>query len=237
MSNLTPLAALPVALSDPSIAPADRDRRSETWLAQRCGVRLEPKGWPTRGLNAIATKQCPDISLAQRAVTEMLKPATDSQLRAALATLSVRVSRSPGSADAADLQIAVYVRSLKAYPFDIALAALEHWPERDAKEAKFWPSWAELQEQLDEAFAFRRALLPALSSIKRLPEREPEPPSEADIAEVRARTAAIVEQLNAQTHRKRGAGLEPFRERVEKHAADRIARRKAALAALPGART
>lgn len=114
------------------------------------------------------------MKLARDQVLRLLAPASDAVLEKALAALSLLVTRQGAEEDVdedtAELQLALYVARLRDYPEDIALNAIETWPDR----SQFWPAWKQLKDVLDADFAWRRQLLPALQQIVSHADAHPE---------------------------------------------------------------
>src|SRR5690606_22044554 len=113
---------------------------------------------------------------------ELLKAAPDSDLEKAMATLSLLVAKRQSDDGAEELQLAAYVAELRRYPADIALSVITNWH----RTSKFWPTWLELQEQLDALFGFRRRLLWMIQNVEYPPAQPEERPSDADVDAVKA---------------------------------------------------
>ncbi|MGE0830820.1 MAG: hypothetical protein AB7O04_15910 [Hyphomonadaceae bacterium] len=142
-----------------------------------------------------------NVGLALSRLQAALRPARPADVLDTLAELALLVEKRENDDDISEARMAAYLQRLQAYPGDIVLFVLKAWPDR----SKFWPTWAELREALDERFAKRRVMLPALQRID-APRREADgPPSTAEIAEMRAKHAVVRAQLDAATKRMKAA--------------------------------
>src|SRR5690606_24100751 len=156
---------VPATTSSPH-TPADRDRSAVAWFEQRCGLKLADRqiSFENPSLTEkvfVATRSNPDLTQATKWAAELLKSAPDSDLEKALATLSLLVAKRQSDDGAEELQLAAYVAELRRYPADIALFVITNWH----RTSKFWPTWLELQEQLDALFGFRRRLLWMIQNV------------------------------------------------------------------------
>lgn len=189
-------------------SPADRDRSAVAWFEQRCGLKLADRqiSFENPSLTEkvfVASRPNPDVALATRWASELLTAAPDSDLEKALATLSLLVAKRPNDDGSDELQLAAYVTELRRYPADIAMHAVSNWH----RTSKFWPTWLELQEQLDAMFAFRRRLLWMLQNIEYPPAQPDERPTDADVADVKAirdRTLAALQSSGKPKRPERG---------------------------------
>jgi hypothetical protein len=91
-----------------------------------------------------------------------------SVLRHALIRLSLRTTRRAGEDEQLEARIEQYAADLVVYPMDIALPALDRWPEQ----SQWWPSWHELTQAMNVAINERRLSLP---KPRGLPEHKPLP--------------------------------------------------------------
>lgn len=85
-----------------------------------------------------------DVQGALRAVLASLAPASPDQIEEWLAVLSVKTAPRVESASRADLTLSVYTSQLRQYPADVVRHVLAGWS------GKWWPTWGELSERLDE---------------------------------------------------------------------------------------
>ena len=98
----------------------------------------------------------------------MLLPASEDLLLAELARCrSLTASRNAGNDDLT-LALSAWVAELERYPGDIVVAELRDWPRAH----KFWPTLAEMVEELDRVARPRHLLLAALHRGYRAPEPE-----------------------------------------------------------------
>ncbi len=86
----------------------------------------------------------------------LMAPASDAKLSAALAVMAVGVAARDLGKEATDLQHAAYVQAMRAYPADVALAAIRDWS------GKFWPTLSELHEACTRLQRDRTDILAAL---------------------------------------------------------------------------
>ncbi len=143
--------------------PAEVDKQATLTLQQRFGVMAVPRAIrrPGQPLLTILTTDGTEPSLtslrsAAEWWCEVVTPAPDEMLSAALVELGYRVASRPISDDGADLQHAVYVAGMRAYPADVALAAIRSYS------GTFWPALSELQAAADRMRSERSDILAAL---------------------------------------------------------------------------
>ena len=89
---------------------------------------------------------------------------------AALMRLSLRTRRRAEDEADHSARMEVYLADLRAWPLEVALKAVDRWPER----SEWWPTWRELIELIGEIQADRIAALPP---PRRTPEHQPLPRS------------------------------------------------------------
>lgn len=109
-----------------------------------------------------------ELNQALSLTNELLQPLSDTHCLALL--IEVRTltrSRASGNEDV-KLILNVYRDRLRAFPADIAAAVLQTWPTR----SEFWPTWAELQQQLEPLTARRTEMVRILGKgIEKFPTR------------------------------------------------------------------
>jgi len=101
------------------------------------------------------TSSKPDWAGALALVESACAPAPDGKLAQAIAVLG-ELTR--GNTQEADLQVRAYVAKLREYPADVAMDALNTWPER----SKWFPAWLELKERMTFVAERRANMLAAL---------------------------------------------------------------------------
>lgn len=114
-----------------------------------------------------------DVMAGQQVLSELMAPAADGDIRLWLVELStITARRSEGVEDAA-LTLTAYTSRLNQYPGDIVRQTLKDWS------GKWFPTWSELKEILDDDIAPRLAIQNALLvhgagdfSFKKIPELE-----------------------------------------------------------------
>lgn len=130
----------------------------------------------------------PDKRAEARAIIEgSLRAAPEETLGAALYRLRM-LTRGRDQRSAADQEIeaAIWVEQLRAWPADIALEVIRTWPER--KNGEWWPTWAEVERELRKRATVRIALAAAV-------DRDPEPDSATSAEESAEHRAAVVDRL------------------------------------------
>lgn len=83
----------------------------------------------------------PDWAGALALVESVCAPAPEARLAQAIAVLG-ELTR--GNTNEPGLQVRAYVAKLREFPADIAMDALNSWPER----SKWFPAWQELRERM-----------------------------------------------------------------------------------------
>lgn len=194
-----------------ALTPQERDTKVVDWLERHCGLRLTKRNElagdnvmkPVHFMLALTAK--PRIELAKAQLKRMLEPGSKAELAAALGVLSQVVARREGQEVDDQVQMAAYIAELQRYPADIALHAVSTWH----RSSKWWPQWKELQDVCEALYSDRRRLLSAFQRIEH-PERhpdEPEPPTDAERASVRAITDRVVASLRGHTLPKEKPGI------------------------------
>lgn len=92
----------------------------------------------------VTTGSSVDYAAGLRAIEESLKPASRDQIEVWLGEVAAKTARRSGSEADADVTFGVYVRDLKAYPADVVRHVLQSW------RGKWWPTWGDLADRLDE---------------------------------------------------------------------------------------
>ena len=85
-----------------------------------------------------------DVPAALKAIHESLMPASEEQLEVWLAELAVKTARRKSSDVGAEMAVSVYVAGLSKYPADTVRHVLTNY------RGKWWPTWGELADRLDE---------------------------------------------------------------------------------------
>lgn len=157
------------------------------------------------------------MAKAQQLTTDALKPWSDESLMRALERLEGMTGKpKPRSDEAEDATLEGLLAKLRRYPGDIVVHVLWTWDDRHA----FWPRWAELRAELDEASALRRAILSALMDVKHVTEKR-EKPSQEEIDRTNEIHAAFLKKMGVAAQRvKAPPGLLEQR-CIEREAAER----------------
>ncbi len=119
--------------------------------------------------------ECPPHAIDQAAciIEGGFRAAHPDQIAAALLRLRT-LTRSREEASFADreAEATIWIEQLLTWPGDIVLDVLKSWTSR--RNGQFWPTWHEIQTELQNRTARRKTLL---HLIRRLVERGPPPPA------------------------------------------------------------
>jgi len=85
-----------------------------------------------------------DVPAAMKVINASLAPATLEVIEEWLAILSVKTVQRTDSAGRVELMVSTYAAHLREYPADVVRFVLSGWS------GKWWPTWGELVERLDE---------------------------------------------------------------------------------------
>lgn len=154
---------------------------ASTWIDGDVGY-----GWDGRvgSYELVAEPPAADLAHAIDIAETALAPAPPKRILAELTRLrALTVSRDQSTTDL-ELIAAAYTDELAQYPVDAVVSVLRDWPRAH----RFWPSFAELNEQLERIVTPRRELLRALRRGYQPPETSPDwvKPSPQEIAEAEA---------------------------------------------------
>jgi len=195
--------------------PAETDQRLLQSIEHVCGVKVSQLG---KVVTAKAVRASINIPKAQQLTTDALKPYSDDGILRALERLEGMTGKpKPRGDDAEDATLEGLLAKIRRYPGDVVMHVLWTWDDRH----EFWPRWASLKAELDEASAFRRAILPALMDVKHEAEKR-EPPSQDEIDRVNAIHAEFLRKMGAsqQPKHKRPVGMLEQRV-IDREASDR----------------
>lgn len=148
-----------------------------------------------------------DLPAALKVINASLAPASVETLEEWLAILSVKTVQRTDSAGRAELTVSTYAAHLREYPGDVVRHVLAGWS------GKWWPTWGELAERLDELTDTRlmirdrlaemvAGIAPEPEAIDRTAERLKQLRDELEAAE---RVAAKYPELADSSSRKRAA--------------------------------
>lgn len=170
--------------------PATADQRLLQSIEHACGVKISQAG---KLVTAKAVRPSINIPQAQKLTTDALKPYSDDAIMRALERLEGMTGKpKPRSDDAEDATLEGLLAKIRKYPGDIVVHVLWTWDDRH----EFWPRWATLKAELDEASALRRAILPALMDVKHETEKV-EKPSQEEIDRVNEIHANFLKRMGA----------------------------------------
>lgn len=130
------------------------------------------------------------------AVHRLLKPASDEQMIAWLHSLELATGKAQKlSSDDEDEKLDRYLAKLRKFPADIVEHVLATWDDRPPPTGEFFPRTAQLKQACDQAFAWRRSLLPALQRATMLdadaaPQRSK--PTDEEAAIIAAKHAEVM---------------------------------------------
>lgn len=85
-----------------------------------------------------------DLGAALRVIEEALRPASVERIEEWLAELSIKTAKRKSSEIGAEMMVTVYTGHLRQYPADAVRFVLSGYS------GKWWPTWADLAERLDE---------------------------------------------------------------------------------------
>lgn len=160
-----------------SMAPHQADGRLQSRL-QRFGFSISIKtesrfpkagGMRTVPVAAIVTPNHPAMeftgssaderaTLAIADVRQFLTPPTSEQIIGWLGELDALTARKEGDEANAQVTIAAYGQRLSVYPADVVRQVMQAWPSS----SKWWPTWSDLEPDLERLTKPRRLMLHAL---------------------------------------------------------------------------
>lgn len=203
---LSPAAALG------KLTPRETDARVAASLEHISGHRpllkrrtLFPENGPAYSICEAASWRCENAEQQQdalRAVEYSLRPAGEDDLGAALYSLRVMTrGRERYEADDREAEAIVWLQQLSKYPADIALDVIRNWPTRS--DGQWWPTWHDVQKELEGATNARRLLAThirsgaCLAKPTGIPERDDSPEAVAARREFVERQKAKLSQPDA----------------------------------------
>lgn len=183
-----------------AMRPADTDHRMQAALGQLGGRppvlqtrTMFPNDGPIYTLVERVVWDCPRERLDEAAavVAGAFRAAPAETLAAALVRLRMLTrGRDHRTADDHEAEYVVWIESLRCYPGDIVLDVLATWPMR--KDGAFWPTWHDVQAELDKRRDRRMAIANWIRSAQAAltaPRKIAAPASEPEPYEVRAKAA------------------------------------------------
>jgi hypothetical protein len=132
-----------------------------------CEVQLTPSADPRRALAACRAA---------------VAPATDDQMDEWLTELMLVSARRAADTDTVDLTMEAYIKRLRPYPGDVVREVLQSWS------GKWFPTWGELKEVLDDRAGPRFAIMAKLAPLV------PAEPQRTSAPAAGARSRAQVEE-------------------------------------------
>lgn len=201
LANTAPAAALA------KLSPQETNARMEACLERISGRRpvlerrmMFPENGPAYSITEAATWKCASESQRNEALAAVefaLRPASAEDIGAALYTLRImtrgRDQRTDADREAEGL---IWLSHLQQFPADIVLTTLKNWPKRH--DGQWWPTWHDVQKELDAMTSSRRLLADHIRSSKCLP--PPTPPDEGGhrTEEQQARIDGMVDRWREQ---------------------------------------
>lgn len=185
------------------LTPQETNARMEACLERISGVRpvfarrmMFPANAPAYSITETASWKC--ASEAQRnealaAVEFALRPAAEDDIGAALYSLRIMTRGRDQRSDAdREAEAMIWLAHLSRFPADIVLTVLKNWPMRP--DGQWWPTWHDVQKELEAQTSSRRLLAEHLRSGACLPAPKPEAVEIDDSPEAVAKRQAFVEQ-------------------------------------------
>jgi len=188
-ANSAPAAALA------KLTPQETNARMEASLERISGRRpaykrktMFPSGGPVYSICEAASWKCSTEQQRNEALASVefaLRPAPEEDIGAALYTLRVMTrGRDRASEGDREAEAIIWLQHLRAYPADIVLTTLRNWPHRH--DGQWWPTWHDVQKELEALTGARRLLADHIRSGRCLPKpadaQTDEDLSEEDIA-------------------------------------------------------
>lgn len=161
LANSAPAAALA------KLTPQETNARMEACLERISGRRpafgrkmMFPANGPAYSITETASWKCASESQRNEALAAVefaLRPAGEEDIGAALYTLRIMTRGRDQRADAdREAEGMIWLSHLQQFPADIVLTTLRNWPLRP--DGQWWPTWHEVQREIDAQASGRRLL-------------------------------------------------------------------------------
>lgn len=179
LANSAPAAALA------KLTPQETNARMEACLQRISGQRpafgrrmMFPSDGPAYSVTETASWKCATESQRNEALAAVefaLRPASEGDIGAALYTLRIMTRGRDQRTDAdREAEAFIWQEHLGRFPADVVLTTLRNWPKRH--DGQWWPTWHDVQKELDAMTTSRRLLAEHIRTSKCLPP----PPSPED---------------------------------------------------------
>jgi hypothetical protein len=197
LANTAPAAALA------KLTPQETNARMEACLERISGRRpvfgrrmMFPENGPAYSITEAASWKCATESQRNEALAAVefaLRPAGEDEIGAALYTLRIMTRGRDQRTDAdREAEGMIWLSHLQQFPADIVLTTLRNWPKRH--DGQWWPTWHDVQKELDAMTSGRRLLAEHIRSSKCLPKPEAAEPERDDSPEGIAARQAFIER-------------------------------------------
>lgn len=185
------------------LTPQETNARMEACLQRISGQRpvlgrrmMFPDNAPAYSISESASWKCTTESQRNEALAAVefaLRPAAEEESGAALYTLRImtrgRDQRTEADREAEAL---IWQEHLRQFPADIVLTTLRNWTKRH--DGQWWPTWHDVQKELDAMASSRRLLADHIRSSKCLPPPSPPDDDAPRTDEQQARIDGMIER-------------------------------------------
>lgn len=206
LANSAPAAALA------KLTPQETNARMEACLERISGRRpvlarrmLFPSDGPAYSITEAASWKCATESQRNEALAAVefaLRPASEEDIGAALYTLRIMTRGRDQRTDAdREAEAMIWLAHLQQFPADIVLTTLRNCPKRP--DGQWWPTWHDVQRELDAMTSGRRLLADHIRSSKCLPAPATDddaPRTEEQQARIDGIVAKARERFGIKTH-------------------------------------
>lgn len=242
-SGMQPASSAP-ASALAKLTPQETNARMEACLQRISGQRpvlgrrmMFPANGPAYSITESASWKCTTESQRNEALAAVefaLRPADEMDIGKALYTLRMMTRGRDQRSDAdREAEALIWQEHLRLFPADIVLVTLKNWPLRH--DGQWWPTWHDVQKELEAQTSGRRLLADHIRKSKCLPppakDFEPDDSPEA-VARRKAQADAARERLGikastGETVVDRDAMSEALRDERDREVAKAAAKLKA----------
>lgn len=196
-ANTAPAAALA------KLTPQETNARMGACLERISGQRpafgrrmMFPSDGPAYSVTETASWKCATESQRNEALAAVefaLRPASEDDIGAALYTLRIMTRGRDQRTDAdREAEAFIWQEHLGRFPADVVLTTLKNWPKRH--DGQWWPTWHDVQKELDSMTTGRRLLAEHIRSSNCLPPPSPPDDDSPRSDEQQARIDGMIER-------------------------------------------